>query len=94
MSSVAALASILDALREDPNKQLLIYDPRDGPMPYGIRRTPPGIDPLQFKQFCQAKLLELAGKYHDKLLKSCMHSTMTSVAFEDQQQTWDPNQLW
>jgi hypothetical protein len=89
----AALASILDALREDPSKQLLIYDLRDGP-PNRTRRTPPGIDPLQFKQFCQAKLLELAAKYHDKLLKSCMRSTMTSIAFEDQQQTWDRNQLW
>jgi hypothetical protein len=90
----AALASILDALREDPNKQLLIYDPRDGPPPYGIRHTPPGIDPLQFKRFCQAKLLELAAKYHDKLLKNFMRSTMTSIGFEDQQQTWDRNQLW
>ncbi len=90
----AALASILDALREDPNKQLLIYDLRDGPPLYGIRHTPPGIDPLQFKRFCQAKLLELAAKYHDKLLKNFMRSTMTSIAFEDQQQTWDRNQLW
>jgi hypothetical protein len=75
----AALGSIIEAFREDPYKQLLIYDPLDYPMISTNSRIPPGIDPRYFKQFCVEKLLELAGKFYDKLLESSLSSTISSV---------------
>jgi len=46
--------SIIDALRDDPNKQLLIYDPLDYPMVNTSSHIPPGMDPRYFKWFCRS----------------------------------------
>lgn len=74
-----ALTSVIEAIREDPNKQLLIYDPLDYPTIHSNSRIPPGVDPRYFRQVCTEKLLEIAGEYYDKLLKGGLFNTMSSI---------------
>ena len=75
---IIAVSSVLEVLKEDPNKQLLIYDYLDDP-PHTIPTIPPGLDRQQYKQFCQTILLELAEVVFENLLNKCVDSTISSA---------------
>ncbi len=70
----AALLSVLEALKEDPEKQVLIYDSLDNPS------IPFGVEPQQYRQLALEKSLELAQQFFEKLIISCVNTAVTSAS--------------
>jgi len=68
--------SILGALRENPEKQLLIYDSWDDSQ-YGAISIPPGIDLLQYRRICLEDLQEEA---YDRLSNSIVAYAMSYLS--------------
>jgi hypothetical protein len=75
----AALLSVLEALKEDPEKQVLIYDSLDNPL-YTVPPIPFGIEPRQYRQLCLTKCQELAEQFFEKLIKSCVNRAIATAA--------------
>jgi hypothetical protein len=73
-----ALTSVLEVLKEDPNKQLLIYDSLDDLIGI-VHPIPPGLNRQQYRQFCLRMLLESSAEVFDKLLSASVDSIMSSV---------------
>jgi hypothetical protein len=76
----AAIGSVLGALREHPEKQLLIYDSLDAST-FRTSSIPLGIDSRQYRQVCLEMLRGLAEELYDKLLNSLVDSTTSSAAY-------------
>ncbi len=78
MILLIAVTSVLEVLREDPNKQRLIYDCLDDP-PCTLPPVPLGLNSQQYRQLCLTILVELAEEVFNKLLNRSVDILMSSA---------------
>jgi len=78
MILLIAVISVLEVLREDPNKQWLIYDGLDDP-PCTLPAVPLGLNSQQYRQLCLTILVELAEEVFNKLLNRSVDILISSV---------------
>jgi hypothetical protein len=73
----AALLSVLEALKEDPGKQVLIHDSLEDPL-YLSPSIPFGLDRQQYRQLSLEMVLEISEQFFEKLINSCVSHVVSS----------------
>jgi hypothetical protein len=76
----AALGSVVEVLKDHPEKQLLIYDSLET-TDYRIPSIPLGIDSQRYRQICMEDVKDLADEVYDRLLNNFVNSALYSASF-------------